>query len=83
MHHLHINGRQSFDRIAALMNDLTKSALVFEYVDLEDENIRLLDHGRTIEYTLDSVSAELSKYFKISHFDSDRSTRRNLLCEKR
>jgi 2-polyprenyl-3-methyl-5-hydroxy-6-metoxy-1,4-benzoquinol methylase len=82
MHHLHINGRQSFDRIALLMNELSNRAVIFEYVDFTDDNINLLDHGREISYSLESVSGELSKYFKLSFFDSDRETRKIILCEK-
>jgi len=82
MHHLHISGRQSFDRIASLMNALAKKAVIFEYVAPEDENNHLIDHGRPIEYNLDKVMQELSRYFKITPFDSDRPTRSILLCEK-
>lgn len=82
MHHLHINGRQSFDRIAALMNALATKAVIFEYVDPEDDNNRLIDHGRAIDYSLESVSQELSKYFQLTCLESDRPTRKILLCQK-
>jgi len=83
MHHLHINGRQSFDRIARLMDALSQKAVIFEYVDRTDDNIHLLDHGRNIEYDLERVSGELSRYFTVTPFASDRATRKILLCEKR
>ncbi len=82
MHHLHINGRQPLDRIAKLLDALSERAVIFEYVDPADGNIGLLDHGRTIDYSLESVSAALSRYFKLKVFDSDRETRKILLCEK-
>ena len=82
MHHLHINGRQPFDRIARLLDALSSRAVIFEYVDPEDANNRLLDCGREIHYNLESVSGALSRFFKIQVFDSDRDTRKILLCEK-
>jgi 2-polyprenyl-3-methyl-5-hydroxy-6-metoxy-1,4-benzoquinol methylase len=83
MHHLHIHGRQSFERIATLLNALARHSVIFEYVAPDDDNNHLIDHGRKIEYTLESVSEELSRFFKISIMDSDRSSRKILLCEKR
>jgi 2-polyprenyl-3-methyl-5-hydroxy-6-metoxy-1,4-benzoquinol methylase len=82
MHHLHIHGRQSFERIATLMDALARRAIIFEYVAPNDDNNHLIDHGRKIEYTLESVSEELSRFFKVHVIDSDRSTRKILLCEK-
>jgi 2-polyprenyl-3-methyl-5-hydroxy-6-metoxy-1,4-benzoquinol methylase len=82
MHHLHINGRQSFDRIALMLDELSFKAVIFEYVDLTDNNIHLLDHGRRIDYSINTVSESLSKYFKLSIFDSDRDTRKIILCKK-
>jgi SAM-dependent methyltransferase len=82
MHHLHIVGRQSFDRIAKLMNELSTRMVIFEFVALNDDNNHLINHGRIIDYSLDTVSQELSKYFKLTYFDSDRETRRIILCEK-
>ena len=82
MHHLHINGRQSMDRIARLMDALSERAVIFEYVDPEDDNVSLLDHGRSIDYNLQSVSEALSHFFKLTVFDSDRETRKIILCEK-
>jgi hypothetical protein len=82
MHHLHINGRQSFARLARLMDALSAKAVIFEHVDCTDGNIHLLDHGRDIEYDLETVSGELANYFKVTRFDSDRKTRKILLCEK-
>ncbi len=83
MHHLHISGRQSFERIAKLLSQLANKAVIFEYVDSTDGNNQLIDHGRKIDYSLESVSAALSEYFKITTFSSDRETRRLLLCEKK
>lgn len=82
MHHLHIHGRQSFERIATLMNTLSNRSVIFEYVAPDDDNNHLIDHGRKIDYTLESVSGELSRFFKVRVMDSDRRSRKILLCEK-
>ncbi|MCP4216132.1 MAG: hypothetical protein GY765_15895 [bacterium] len=83
MHHLHVNGRQPFDRIAQLLDAVCEKALIFEYVDYKDDNLHLLDHGRPIKYSMEEVSSHLAKYFKIEVFESDRSTRNLLLCTKK
>ncbi|MFQ5477297.1 MAG: class I SAM-dependent methyltransferase [Candidatus Binatia bacterium] len=82
MHHLHVVARQSFDRIAALFEALASKAVIFEYVDSTDGNMHLIDHGRRIEYSLETVTGALERYFSIRVFDSDRPTRRLLLCTK-
>ncbi len=82
MHHLHIHGRQSFERIATLMDTLARRSVIFEYVAPDDDNNHLIDHGRKIDYTLESVSDELSRFFKVDVMDSDRRSRKILLCEK-
>jgi len=73
MHHLHINGRQSFDRIALLLNELSNKAVIFEYIDSTDNNIHLLDHGREINYSIDTVSRSLSEYFNPTAIDDHKS----------
>ena len=82
MHHLHINGRQSFERIAELLNALSRRAVIFEYVDPADDNNARLDAGRKIDYNIESVSLALSRYFQLTRFESDRPTRTLILCEK-
>ena len=83
MHHLHINARQSFERIAALLNEVCTSTLIFEFVGLDDANISLLSGLRKIDYSLDSVRAALGTHFpSIETHDSDRPTRKILLCRK-
>jgi SAM-dependent methyltransferase len=83
MHHLHIAGRQSFPRIAALMDALSTRYLVFEFVAEEDPNNDLIGRGRAIRYTLDDVRGALAAHFpSIGVRDSDRPTRRLLVCEK-
>lgn len=83
MHHLHINSRQSFERIAALLNEVCREALVFEFVGLDDANIQLLSQSRKIDYSLDTVQNALSVHFKsIEIHESDRPTRKILLCRK-
>jgi len=82
MHHLHINGRQPFGRIASLLDKLSKRAVIFEYVDPADESIHMLDHGRPIAYSIQTVSEALSRYFKLDFFESDRRSRRIILCTK-
>lgn len=83
MHHLHITDRQSFDRIASLLNSLSDRHLIFEFVALDDSNNDLLGAGRVINYSFDGVAGELKKYFpEIEIFESDRPTRKILLCSK-
>lgn len=82
MHHLHINGRQPFDNIARLLDTLSTRAVIFEYVDRTDGNIDRLDHGREIDYSLQSVQDALSPNFTLTTFPSDRPTRALILCEK-
>jgi len=83
MHHLHINARQSFERIATLMSEVCTSTLIFEFVALDDDNISLLSGLRKIDYSLDSVRDELGVHFtSIETHDSDRPTRKILLCKK-
>lgn len=83
MHHLHITGRQSFDRIARMLDALAKRRLIFEFVAMDDENNDLLGAGRDIDYNLERVMTELRRFFPgIEIFDSDRPTRKLLLCTK-
>jgi SAM-dependent methyltransferase len=83
MHHLHIAGRQSFPRIADLMDALSARHLIFEFVAEDDASNELIGRGRDIRYTLDEVRAALALRFpRIEVRDSDRPTRRLLLCEK-
>ena len=83
MHHLHIAGRQSFPRIADLMGALSTRHLVFEFVAEDDANNELIGRGRDIHYTLDEVRTALAAHFpRIDVVDSDRPTRRLLICEK-
>ena len=83
MHHLHITGRQSFERIAELLNDVTGRHLIFEFVARDDANIPLLPQRRHIDYSLESVVAALGRHFKdIDVRSSDRATRRLLVCRK-
>ncbi len=82
MHHLHIAGRQSFARIASMLNQLATHCVVFEYIARDDENVELIDNRRPIDYTLDTVLAALRHYFpSLSIFDSDRPTRKIVLCQ--
>ncbi len=83
MHHLHITGRQSFERIAELLNDVTGRHLIFEFVARDDANIPLLPQRRHIDYSLESVVAVLGRHFKdIDVRSSDRATRKLLMCRK-
>lgn len=83
MHHLHINARQSLDRIATLMDEVCTSTLIFEYVGVDDANVLLLSTRRKIDYNLDSVKRALGRYFPvIESRDSDRPTRKLLVCQK-
>jgi hypothetical protein len=83
MHHLHIAGRQSFPRIADLINALSTRHAIFEFVAEDDANNDLIGRGRDIHYTLDDVRAALAVHFpRIDVLDSDRPTRRLLVCEK-
>ena len=83
LHHLHIAGRQSFQRISELMNSLSNRYLICEFVDQLDDNNLLLGAGRPIHYDLQDVVQSLSKYFpSIEILDSDRPTRKLLICSK-
>jgi SAM-dependent methyltransferase len=83
MHHLHINGRQPFEKIAEMLSSVARKALVFEYVDKDDANNKLLDQGREINYNIDIVKKALNKFFEIQEFESDRETRKILVCKKK
>jgi len=83
MHHLHIAGRQSFPRIAELLDALAARHLIFEFVGQDDPNNELIGGGRSIHYTLDEVRGALAVRFpRIEVLASDRPTRRLLVCEK-
>lgn len=83
MHHLHISARQPFSRIAELLDKVCARTLIFEFVARDDANVELLPTGRKIDYTLESVIDALSVYFpRIEMHDSDRPTRKLLLCAK-
>ncbi len=82
MHHLHINGRQPFENIARMLDALAARAVIFEYVDRTDGNIDRLDHGRPIDYTIDTVCAALGAYFRLTRLPSDRPTRTLVVCER-
>jgi SAM-dependent methyltransferase len=83
MHHLHIPGRQSFDRIASMFAELSSRHLLFEYVAMDDLNNDLIGAGRDIRYSLEDVMNALKQHFpSITVMDSDRETRKLLLCSK-
>lgn len=83
MHHLHLSGRQSWERIVELLDTFSTKHLIFEFVAMDDANIELLPQRREINYSLDSVVAALKTRFPaISVHASDRETRRLLLCAK-
>lgn len=83
MHHLHIAGRQSFDRIAYLLARCTSDYLIFEFVDSSDANNELLDSRNVKDYTLETCLNSLTKYFKnFEIFDSDRKTRKIILATR-
>lgn len=83
MHHLHISGRQSFERIAALLDEVAEQRVIFEYVGRDDANIALLHQPRPLDYDLDSVRDALSAQFpRIETLPSDRASRSILLCSR-
>ncbi|ADU64133.1 MAG: class I SAM-dependent methyltransferase [Pseudodesulfovibrio sp.] len=83
MHHLHIPGRQSFERISRMFSQLSTKHLLFEFVDMDDQNNDLIGAGRDIRYSFEDVMCALKKHFPtISVMDSDRPTRKLLLCTK-
>ncbi len=83
MHHLHVSGRQSFERIAALLDAVATKGVIFEYVGLDDANMPHLPSLRPIDYKLEDVMAAISSHFpRIEAFASDRPTRRLLVCER-
>ncbi len=83
MHHLHITGRRSFADIAVLLSTLTARACVFEFVAQDDENISRLGRASLVSYTFEHVQSALNKHFQVETFESDRPTRKLLLCSKR
>ncbi len=83
MHHLHLTGRQSWERIVELVDTLCTRAVLFEFVARDDANIERLPQRRQIDYTLESVVAALgTRFAQIDILDSDRDTRRLLVCRK-
>ena len=83
MHHLHLSGRQSWERIVNLLATVSTKHLIFEYVGMDDANIDHLPQRRSINYNLETVIAALRKQFpEISVHPSDRESRRILLCKK-
>ncbi len=84
MHHLHITGRQSFERIAKMLDQVSTRAVIFEYVDPSDPMIELLDTRVDVCYSLGSVRTSLAtKFALVEEWASDRPTRRILVLEKR
>jgi SAM-dependent methyltransferase len=83
MHHLHLTGRQSWERIVELVDALSTRTVLFEFVAMDDANIDHLPQRREIDYTLESVIAALRTRFRqIDVQPSDRETRRLLVCRK-
>ncbi|MEK9145366.1 MAG: class I SAM-dependent methyltransferase, partial [Elusimicrobiota bacterium] len=82
MHHLHVAGGQSFPRIAALLSRLGRCSAVFEFIAADDANIRLLHHGKDIRYSMEDATRALAAHFKLEILDSDRPTRKLVLCRR-
>jgi len=83
MHHLHINGRQPFEKIAQLLAVYCQKHAIIEYVDTKDVNIKLLTVEQTYDYNLKIVMDALYTQFStIEQFESDRSSRKILLCSR-
>ena len=83
MHHLHLTGRTSLERIATMVDAVTEQHLIFEFVARDDPNIARLPERRRIDYDLDSVVGALRDHFRdIEVRPSDRPTRNLLLCSK-
>ena len=83
MHHIHITGRQSLDRIAQLVASLADKHALFEFVANDDDNNVLITANRTIDYNLESVKESLGSVFSsVEERPSDRKTRKLLLCTK-
>ena len=83
MHHLLVSGRQSLERIAALIAAATQDKAIFEYVGPDDANMPHLSGRRDIRYNIEEVVQALSKHFpRIEHLPSDRPTRELLYCQR-
>ena len=83
MHHLHINGRQSFERIARLLDATAQKAVIFEFVAMDDANVPRISGRRPIDYDQASVEAALRTVFpRIERVASDRPTRCLFVCER-
>ena len=83
MHHLHVAGRQSFERIADLLGRVARRGVIFEFVAMDDTNNEWISAGREIGYDFDTVRGAIATVFpRIEILDSDRTTRKLLICEK-
>ena len=83
MHHLHINGRQSFGRISRLLDATAGKAVIFEFIAMDDANVPRISGRRPVNYDLETVEAALRRAFpKITRLASDRPTRCLLVCER-
>ena len=83
MHHVHVTGRQSFDRIIELLSAVSEDHLIFEFVGRNDAEMPHLPRSRTIDYTRDSVVGELESRFRVlKAIASDRPTRETVGMRK-
>lgn len=83
IHHFHITGRQSFSRIASLVDTVSERAAIVEYVDPSDPQAERLPRGRVIRYGMEDVQGALAACFRtITRVPSDRPTRELLVCER-
>lgn len=83
MHHIHVSGRQSFERIARMLDKVSHKHVIFEFVSMEDANMPHLSQRREVNYDEAVVRQALGAYFStIDTYPSDRDTRSLLLCSK-
>ncbi len=83
MHHLHVAGRQSFQRISDFLSRVARRGVIFEFVAMDDSNNEWISAGREIGYDFDTVRGAIAAVFpRIEVLDSDRPTRKLLICEK-
>lgn len=84
IHHWVFKQRQTFDRIVKTLHQLSQQTLLLEFVEFKDEMIQQWKPNNFEWYTLENLKITLEKYFSIIDvFDSDRPTRKLLLCRRK
>ncbi|HEV8121419.1 MAG TPA: hypothetical protein VGQ67_10530 [Candidatus Polarisedimenticolia bacterium] len=86
IHHLHVSGNLPFASIAALFADLTRDALVLEFVPRDDVQFRRLTRLRREsfeDFTLERCLAALAPLFELQRREPVPESGRTLLLLRR